>query len=216
MTYLEAINGVLLRMRSSQVSSWDASDYSKLVGQFVNEAKREVEDAHEWHTLRNSGLTALIGQGSAQASFPNTNERTRIIQVFDDDQNCLLYPKRRNEITRLKNQGTNSPGQPGFYALSGYTDAGLIEIEIWPDSDGSRTIRMDAIVPQSDLMSNNTVISVSSAPVKLRALALALAERGDDQGQSFAQVMNEYQIALTDAVNRDKDNGPDHEAWYVP
>ncbi len=216
MTYLEAINAVLLRLRQSQVSSWDANDYSKLIGQFVNEAKREVEDAHEWHALRTYALSALIGNGSEAADFSDTNQRTRIVQVFNNTEDAPMYQKPRNQIVRLRNVGTTTTGCPSFYAGGGFTATGQIRLELWPTSDGSYTITLDAIVPQDDLTENNTMIKVPPNPVKLRALALALAERGDDGGQPFAQVMQEYNIALTDAVNRDKDNGPHHEAWVVP
>ncbi len=215
MTYLEAINGVLLRMRLSQVSSWDASDYTKLIGQFVNEAKREVEDAHEWHALRTT-IDASIVATDTTVTFAGTSERTRVIQVFNDTNNTPMFPRPRNRIVYLRNVGSTSDARPDWYALSGYNASGEITLDLWPGSDGAYDLTLDCINPQADLSSNNTRISIAPSPIRLRALALALAERGDDQGQTFAQVMNEYQIALNDAVVRDQDNGPDHEAWVVP
>ena len=215
MTFLEAVNAVLLRLRQSEVNGWDANDYSKLIGQFVNEAKREVEDAHEWHALRTYGLSALVGDGSETAEFTGTTQRTRIIQLFNGTDDTPMVAMPRNEIVRRRNIGTTTKAQPYFYAMSGYNSSGEVKVELWPTSDASYSITMDAIVPQADLDSNNAMIEVPPDAVKLRALALALGERGDDGGQGFAQVMREYDIALTDAVNRDKDNGPYHEAWVV-
>ena len=215
MTFLEAVNAVLLRMRQSPVSAWDASDYSKLIGQFVNEAKREVEDAHEWHALRTT-ISDTISAAETTATFGGTSERTRIIEVYNATDTTWLHRKPRNRIIWHRNVGTTTSGKPCFYSLGGYNASGELQIELWPTSDGSYSLTLDCINPQADLSTNTTRITVAPEPVKLRALALALAERGDDQGQPFAQVMQEYQIALTDAVNRDKDNGPDHEAWVVP
>jgi len=85
-------------------------------------------------------------------------------------------------------------------------------------ADGAYTLTMDCVNPQSELTNNNDVVSIPAEPVVLRATALALAERGDDQGQSFAQLMNEYQIALNDAVVRDRDNAhsyPWDDTWIV-
>ncbi len=215
-TYLETVNAVLLRLRLSQVASWDASDYTQLIGQLVNEAKREVEDAHEWHALRTEIDASVVADDtSVTFTATATSERTRIIQVFNDTDDIPLYQKPRNRIIYLRNVGTTTNSRPDFYALSGYDSSGNITLELWPTCDGAYTLTLDCINPQADLSENATRISVAPEPVRLRALALALAERGDDQGQAFVQVMNEYQIALTDAVNRDKDNGPYHEAWVV-
>lgn len=215
MTYLEAVNAVLLRLRQSEVSSWDASNYSKLIGQFVNEAKREVEDAHEWHALRTTKPASIVADDT-EAEFSGTSQRTRIIQVFNDTDDSLMYPRERNWIIKQRNIGTTTSSQPCNYAMGNYGTAGAVKLELWPTSDAAYDLTLDAIIPQNDLVTNNDMIEVPPDAVKLRALALALAERGDDGGQPFAQVMQEYNIALTDAVNRDKDNGPYHEAWVVP
>jgi hypothetical protein len=215
MTFLEAVNYVLQRLRESSVSAYTSSDYSRLVGSLVNSAKREVEDAHEWHTLRET-ITGSIVASDTDVTFTGTSDRTRIIAVYNDTEEHRMWPKPRNQIIKYRNEGTTQSGRPDFYALKGYDSAGEMELELWPDSDGSYDLILDCINPQADLANNTTRISVPGAPVALRALALAIAERGEDGGQPFQQVMSEYSIALTDAVNRDKDNGPYHEAWYVP
>ncbi len=215
MTFLEAVNAVLLRLRQSEVSTWEASDYSKLIGQFVNEAKREVEDAHEWHALRET-ITASVVATDTEVTFAGTTERTRIIAVYNDTENCMMHTKPRNQIIKYRNVGTTQSARPDFYALGGYNASGEIKLELWPTSNGSYDLVMDCINPQADLTSNNTRISVAPQPIAIRALALAISERGEDGGQPYLQVMNEYATALTDAVNRDKDNGPYHEAWVVP
>ena len=45
MTYLEAINSVLRRLREDEVSNALESSYSALIGDFVNDAKRTVENS---------------------------------------------------------------------------------------------------------------------------------------------------------------------------
>ena len=52
MTYLETVNSVLLRLRENEVPSVSNNNYSKLIGEFVNDAKRIVEDSWDWHSLR--------------------------------------------------------------------------------------------------------------------------------------------------------------------
>jgi len=45
MTYLESINASLKRLRENTVTSVTANTYSQLIGELINEAKREVGDA---------------------------------------------------------------------------------------------------------------------------------------------------------------------------
>jgi hypothetical protein len=45
MTYLQLVNKVLTRLREDTVSTVSQNTYSALVGEFVNDAKRLVEDA---------------------------------------------------------------------------------------------------------------------------------------------------------------------------
>ena len=52
MTYLEAVNKVLRRLRENTVSSVDETIYSRLIGEFVNDANHMVEDAWDWSNLR--------------------------------------------------------------------------------------------------------------------------------------------------------------------
>ena len=48
MTYLQLVNSVLRRIREDEVSSVSQNNYSKLIGEFVNDAKRTVEDSYDW------------------------------------------------------------------------------------------------------------------------------------------------------------------------
>ena len=50
-TYLQAINDVLIRLREQQITSLDETTYATLIGKFVNDAKRQVEDAYSWNVL---------------------------------------------------------------------------------------------------------------------------------------------------------------------
>jgi hypothetical protein len=52
MTYLQAVNKVLKRLRENTVNSVDETLYSRLVGEFVNDANRMVEDSWDWSALR--------------------------------------------------------------------------------------------------------------------------------------------------------------------
>ena len=51
MTYLELVNDVLVRLRESTVTTVGETTYSSLIGKFVNDAKRQIEDSYNWNCL---------------------------------------------------------------------------------------------------------------------------------------------------------------------
>ena len=61
MTYLNIVNNVLRRMREEEVSSIQENTYAKMVGDFVNDAKRTVEDAWDWSALRTTLTITTAG-----------------------------------------------------------------------------------------------------------------------------------------------------------
>ena len=53
MTYLQLVQSVLRRLREDDtITSVSDNSYSKLIGEFVNDAKRIVEDSWDWSSLR--------------------------------------------------------------------------------------------------------------------------------------------------------------------
>ena len=50
MTYLNLVNGVLRRLREDEVSNVSESTYSKMVGDYVNDAEDVLETAWDWST----------------------------------------------------------------------------------------------------------------------------------------------------------------------
>ena len=52
MTYLDLINNVLRRLREDTVDTVNGTDYSSLIGDLVNDAKKIVENSFDWTALR--------------------------------------------------------------------------------------------------------------------------------------------------------------------
>jgi len=72
MTYLEIVNSVLRRLREREVLSVSESSYSKLIGDFVNDARNEVETAWGWSALRTTltlTTTAMCTQFASMLSY---------------------------------------------------------------------------------------------------------------------------------------------------
>ena len=51
MTVLELVNDVLVRLREPVVTTYNETTYSTLIAKFINDAKRQVEDAFSWNAL---------------------------------------------------------------------------------------------------------------------------------------------------------------------
>ena len=87
MTYLQLVNSVLRRLREDEVTTVAQNSYSKLIGEFVNDAKRIVEDSWDWSSLRTT-LTvqtsanvfsyALVGSGSALKTLDVINDTSNV------------------------------------------------------------------------------------------------------------------------------------------
>ena len=149
MTFLEAINQVMVRLREDEVEAWDGSDYSKLIGRLVNEAKAEVEDAHEWNCLKDQFDASVVADDTT-VSFTGTSQRTRIVQVFNQTETTRMQRVDRDRIIYWRNIGSSTSGVPYWFSQHGYTTSSELELIIYPDADGSYTIRLDSLHNHSD------------------------------------------------------------------
>jgi hypothetical protein len=95
-TYLSAVNSVLRRLREREATSVNNTTYSRLVGELVNDVKREVEDAWNWTHLKNT-IQVETEQGVFRYSLTGSTRRFRLINdylnrpsVFNDTEDVYL------------------------------------------------------------------------------------------------------------------------------
>jgi hypothetical protein len=86
MTYLELINDVLIRLREPVVTSNNQTTYSTLIGKFVNDAKRQVEDAFAWNALGTT-ITLSTTSGTYQYSLTGAGQKFQVIDVLNVTSN---------------------------------------------------------------------------------------------------------------------------------
>lgn len=89
MTYLQLVNSVLRRLREEEVTTVDESDYSKLIGDFVNDAKRQVEDAWDWTALRNT-YTLTTTSGTSTYALTDFGVRSNVLYVHNETANGYI------------------------------------------------------------------------------------------------------------------------------
>lgn len=210
-TWLSLTNDLQKRLRESQSASVTSTIYSTLLGALINQAKREVEDAWDWHALRT--VLSFSTSGSAPYAITGSNERSRFFsprrEIYDDTNDGILLPAPDWFIDQVTYIGTAQSGGPIYYRVRGVSASGELQVTLYPTPGGTYTMRVPMVVPQADLAANTTVLTVPAAPVLERAYCLALRERGEDGGTSFAEAQAAAEKALFQAVERDREFSPD-------
>lgn len=215
MTYLQLVNRVLLRLREDEVESFeDADPYVRLIGNFVNEAKREVEDAWNWTVLRESAVITTHYGESAYA-VNGFNNRSRLL--FDSNGQVSAWNMTTKEKLRGPMPGrwmtqklttNNTPQRPLYFDFNGESEGHPV-INVFPIPDDIYELQVDGVVPQDDLVNEGDRLKIPSGPVVLLAWAYAIGERGEDGGLSYNEIHERYERALSDAVAYDMLNHQD-------
>jgi hypothetical protein len=216
-TYTNLINFVLRKMRESEVAGPTSTTYATLVGDFVNEAKREVEDAWKWNVLRTT-TSVTTAAGTQQYALTGAGKRFKLqhpnYSVYDATNLGRIYQKDAQWMKEaLLNNTTQN--EPSYFYFSGFDSNEDPYVTFYPIPDGIYTINFELVVPQSDFSTGSETLSVPDWPVKLGAWAKALEERGDDNGNQVLKVQSDYQLALSDAIAMDAALFPGETDWYI-
>jgi hypothetical protein len=212
MNYIQLVNSVLRRLRETEVSSVNDNAYSKLIGDFVNDAKRNVEDAYNWNSLSDT-LTAVTATGIFNYVLVGSGQRFRVIDVLNDSSDVIV----RNASTRWMNQqfllNPTQAGTPQYYNFNGTDSNGDTQVDLFPVPNGVYNVRFNVILPQPLLDSDADNLLVPSEPVIFLAYAKALAERGEDGGLASNEAYGLYKTSLADAIALEAGRYFEEETW---
>ena len=211
--YLELTNDVLIRLREPEASSVSDNAYVKLIARYINDSKRQVEDAYNWNSLSET-LSADTSTDLFNYVLEGTGQRFRVIDVLNDTSNFVM----QNANTRWMNEqfllSTPSKGAPMYYNFNGTNADGDTQVDLFPIPDGVYNIRFNVIRPQVELVANADKLLVPHEPVILGALARAQAERGEDGGVHSAEKYALFKHSLADAISLESARYVEEEAWY--
>ena len=213
MTYLELVNSVLIRLREGEVSSVSDNDYSKLIGEFVNDAKRNVEDAYNWNALTET-LSATTTNDVFNYVLQNSKTRFRVLNVINDTSNWFMGYKTGIEMDDLYLNQSVLKGAPRYYNFNGVDSNGDTQVDVWPKPDGEYNLRFNLIIPQEKLTVNSTQLKVPAEPVIQLAYAKAIAERGEDAGFAASEAYSLYKQSLTDHISIEAGHYQEEYLWY--
>lgn len=213
MTYLQLVNSVLRRLRQSTVAAVPSSTYSTLIGDLVNQSKREVEDAFRWSHLRVK-TTFTVFPGVDNTVLSTFGKRFRIERVYNSTNRIRMLEKTTEEWDRMVE--TTQTGAPNFWRIETYSGGDPV-LEVYPTPTALTSIQVTAYVSTPDMDEDSDDLSVPDYPVILGAYALAVSERGEDEGQLHVEARRDYQSALNDAIAMDNNirGGGRETDWHV-
>ena len=214
MTYLDLVNNVLRRLREEEVATISATTYSKMVGDFVNDAKRLVETAWSWSALR---TTITVNTEADVFSYALTGTETDFTAVtaMNDTSNVFLEYRSSPWFADAYLNKTPSSGSPTYYTYNGVDTNGDTLVEVYPKPDGVYTLRFDVILRNNDLSADTDKLYIPHMPVMHLAVALLARERGETGGTSAPEYFAIADKYLSDAIALDATKHPDETTWYT-
>lgn len=214
-TYLDMVNNVLTRLREPTVSSVQDNSYSKLIGVYVNDAKREVEDAYDWNSLTTT-LTANTTDSLFNYILTGSGTRFRVIDVLNDTNDTQMNYAATVWMDKQFLLVQSGKGAPAYYNFNGVDVNGDTQVDVYPIPDGVYVLRFNLIVPQVDLSGDTDRILVPPHLVNMLAYAKAIAERGEDSGILSSEAYQLYRLSLADAVAIERNRYLEEVVWVNP
>ena len=210
-TLLQAVNETLTRLRENQVSTYTESAYSTLIAHFVNDAKRQVEDAWNWDALSTT-VTLNTVAGTTNYVVTGSGIRQRDVTINDSTNLSKLQNVPIQWIIDQQQLASTTQGIPAYYAWNG-TDGTDSKIEIYPTPNSVAALKINMTVPQVTLAADATVITVPAEPVIAGAVARALVERGEDGGLSSAEAYGLFKSVLADYISLEKERFTEYDVF---
>lgn len=216
MTYLEAVNKVLRRLREPEVGSVDETVYSKLIGEFVSDAKSLVENAWSWSGNIQQNLT--VGTSLTDLTIPNSTVNTQVRSVRNIDTKANLKRLEYTDYADLLVDNflvTTYGPQPEFYATQFDFTTDSQKVYFWPPTEGTKTFYLNVRWDNrgDDVLTDSSTLSVPSLPVVQFAHAMAVEERGETGGTTPATLFGIAKSTLSDAVAYDAAAFPSATTW---
>ena len=192
-TYLQAVNSVLRRLRETEVATVSATSYSKLIGEFINDAKVSIEAAYNWNALAEV-ITVTTVAATSNYTLTNSGVRFKVQDVWNDTKDSRLRLAPATYMNEQLIVATPQQGSPTYYNFKGQDANGDTKVNVFPVPDAVYSLKFNVFLPQDILSSDATVIKVPADVVIQNAYARALVERGEDSGLASSEA---YALAKT-------------------
>lgn len=208
MTYLEAVNKVLIRLREDQVSTVSQTAYSALIGEFVNDALRLVEDAWDWSALRTT-LTITTSADIFNYVLTGSQNRAELLNFVNDTSNNFITYKSQGWFDNTFLNNEPATGSPNYFTYNGVDPSGDTQIDLYPIPNGVYTLRYNCVLRTAELAADADQITIPHLPVIHLAVALATRERGESGGNMTPELFMSADKMLSDAIAIDAAKHPE-------
>ncbi len=213
--YLTIVNEVLRRLREEEVSTITQNTYSKMVGDFVNDAKRVVEDSHDWSALRTTVVVPTV-ENTTEYSLTNAGERVKIYSAINDTSNFFMRYESPNWFNNAYYISGEVTGTPDSYTFSGIDSNEDTKVQVYPKPSGVYSLRFDLIARENELVNDTDTTVLPKNAIVHNAVALLARERGETGGTTAQDYFLIADKHLSDAVALDAYKNPEEFIYRVP
>ena len=214
MTLLELVNDVLIRLREPVVTTYNETTYSTLIAKFVNDTKRQVEDAFGWNALGQT-VTITTTAGTYSYALTGAGQKFQVLDAINATSNIGLKNITFVDMNRKQNFSVVMTGIPSEYNFDGVDASYNTKVTLYPRPDGVYSLMFALAVPQATLAADSTVILVPDVVVAQGAYARALVERGEDGGLSSSEAYTLFRSTLSDYIALEGSRYPENQE-FIP
>lgn len=219
-TYKDAVNEVLMRMREDTVATIGSSRLAvtddpvvDIVKLAVSDSLRFCENAHNWNALRHDWTVNTVA-GTHTYALTGANNCATIESVYGDN-GAVIKNTPLSEIHRRSASQASVVGIPSVWALNGQDNNGDMRIRLFNTPDSSGVVTVHGFLKSSSLNLDGDKIRIPELPVIYLALAKASAERGETGGSQATELFQLADRYLKDAIGRDAANTDLDNDWIV-
>ena len=208
------MNSVLRRLREDEVSEVTQTTYSKMVGDYINDAKTLVQDAHDWSTLRKTVIVPTV-EDITEYSLTGAGERVKLYSAINDTSNFFMHYETPNWFSNAYYISGEVSGTPDSYTFSGVDDNDDTKVRVFPKPSGVFSLRFDVCSREPNLTADADATVLPSMPIIHQAVALLARERGETGGtstQDYFIIADKY---LSDAIAQDAYKNPEEFIYTV-
>lgn len=198
MTYLEIVNAVLRKLREDEVTVVQENDYSKLIGDFVNDALNSVEAAWDWSSLRQV-IDLATFDNQKTYSLTDFGIRGELMSLYNVSEKQEITQRTKAYIKdKHYKDPDNTTGKPRYFSFDGTDVNNDTQVTFYPTPNDTYQLEANVVLRDQRLVNDADTTKLPTQPIIQLAFAYALRERGETGGQG---AMEQVVIAQTDLAN---------------
>ena len=213
-TYLSLMNSVLRRLREEEVADVTETAYSKMVGDYINDAKSLVQDSHDWSTLRKTVVVPTV-ENTTEYSLTGAGERVKLYSAINDTSNFFMHYETPNWFSNAYYISGEVTGTPDSYTFSGIDSNADTKVRVYPKPSGVFSLRFDVCSREPDLTVDSSSTVLPAMPIIHNAVALLARERGETGGTTTQDYFIIADKHLSDAIAQDAYKNPEEFIYTV-